>query len=66
MRRRILLVGILMASFAALPHAVPSWADSVSIGVSIGTPPPPPPPVVVAAPPQLVVVPGTPSTTPQS
>lgn len=60
MKRGILLAGILMASFAALAHAVPSWADSVSIGVSIGTPPPPPPPVVVAAPPQLVVVPGSP------
>ena len=44
---------------AGLLGAIPAQADSVNIGINIGSPPPPPP-IVVAAPPQLVVVPGTP------
>jgi hypothetical protein len=53
--------------------AAPAGADSLSIGVNIGTPPPPAPvmvpappvvmapqpPMVLAAPPQIVAVPGT-------
>ncbi len=64
MTRVISLTAILALGVAVNPMALE--ADSLSIGVNIGTPtPPPPPPVVVvppvvAAPPQLVVVPGSP------
>jgi hypothetical protein len=51
---RILAVA---AGVSFLP--APTAADSVNIGINIGTPPPPPP-VVVVAPPQLVVIPGSP------
>lgn len=57
--RRTSLAGVLLAAVAALLPAAAA-ADSVSIGIQLGTPPPPaPPPVVIAAPPRVVVVPGT-------
>jgi hypothetical protein len=52
------VVGAVASSLALMP--MPVRADSVSIGVNIGSPPPPPPAIVYAAPPQLVVVPGSP------
>jgi hypothetical protein len=64
MTRMIALVAILVLGMAVNPMTLE--ADSLSIGVNIGTPtPPPPPPVVVVptvvtAPPQLVAVPGSP------
>ena len=62
MKRVLVFAGIVVAAasdLAVMPFR--AQADSVSIGVNIGSPPPPPPPAyVVAAPPQLVVVPGTP------
>ena len=60
MRRTIVVAALLMASVGGLLSPAPAWADSVSIGVNIGTSPPPSPVVVLPAPPQLVVVPGTP------
>jgi len=62
MKRMLVFAGIIAAATAGLAMmTVPVQADSVSIGVNIGSPPPPPPPAyVVEAPPQLVVVPGTP------
>ena len=59
MMRIVVLAAILVATAEGLLGAIPAQADSLSIGINIGSPPPPPP-VVVAAPPQLVVVPGTP------
>ncbi|MBI3454883.1 MAG: hypothetical protein HY002_03720 [Candidatus Rokubacteria bacterium] len=55
----IVLASIVIAAAAGLLGATPAQADSLSIGINIGSPPPPPP-VVVATPPQLVVIPGTP------
>jgi hypothetical protein len=68
MARAIILGSLLAAAATGLPTGtLPAGADSISIGVNIGSPPPPPvvvtappQPVVVTAPPQLVVVPGTP------
>jgi hypothetical protein len=73
MTRAIILASLIATTAAGLlAGATPARADSISIGVHIGSPPPPPPPpqpvvvtgppppVVVTAPPQLVVVPGTP------
>src|SRR5574341_119096 len=61
MKRVLVLAGFaaLAASILAITP-VPLQADSVSIGVNIGTPPPPPPAIVLPAAPALVVVPGTP------
>ncbi len=61
-KRMLVFAGIVAAATSLLAvMPVPVQADSVSIGLNIGSPPPPPPPAyVVAAPPQLVVVPGTP------
>lgn len=58
MTRVIMLVGVLAVAAWGLLGSMPAHADSLSIGINIGSPPPPP--IVVAAPPQLVVVPGTP------
>ncbi len=61
MKRMLVFASIFAAAtsgLAVMPATV--QADSVSIGVNIGSPPPPPPAIVVAAPPPLVVVPGTP------
>lgn len=55
MKRSGALMGIVMMFLVGLWPAT-GVADSVSIGVTIGTPPP----IVVATPPQLVVVPGMP------
>ena len=61
MKRMLVFAGIVAAATSGLAvMPAPVQADSVSIGVNIGSPPPPPPPMVIAAPPQLVVVPGTP------
>ncbi len=61
MKRVLVFAGIVVAALDLAVMPVPVQADSVSIGVNIGSPPPPPPPaIVMAAPPQLVVVPGTP------
>jgi len=51
---------IVAVSATGLLCVTSAYADSISIGINIGTPPPPPPPVVIAAPPQVVVVPGSP------
>jgi len=59
MKRAIVLAGVLVATAGGLLGAIPARADSINIGIQIGTPPPPPP-IVVAAPPQVVLVPGTP------
>lgn len=62
MKRVLVFAGIVVAAawdLAVMP--LPVQADSISIGVNIGSPPPPQPPaMVLAAPPPLVVVPGTP------
>ncbi len=60
--KRVLVFAVIVVAALGLPvMPAPVQADSVSIGVNIGSPPPPPPPAyVVASPPQLVVVPGTP------
>ena len=59
MKRVFVVASILVAAFSDLAVIpVPVQADSVSIGVNIGSPPPPA--IVYAAPPPLVVVPGTP------
>lgn len=50
---------IALTAVLALAAVSPVAADSINIGISIGSPAPPPPPVVVTAPPQLVGVPGT-------
>jgi hypothetical protein len=58
MKRVLVLAGIIVAAasdLAVMP--VPVQADSVSIGVNIGSPPPV---IVSTAPPPLVVVPGSP------
>jgi len=55
----VVLAAILLATAGGVLCAMPAQADSLSIGINIGSPPSPPP-VVIAAPPQLVVVPGTP------
>lgn len=50
-----------MAALGMAGTLSPAIADSVNIGISIGTPaPPPPPPVVVVPSPEIVVVPGAP------
>src|SRR3989337_2999709 len=54
----IVVASILVAAAAGLLGAIAAQAESINIGINIGSPPPPP--IVVAAPPQLVVVPGTP------
>ena len=61
MKRMLVFAGIVVAAgspVAVMP--VPVQADSLSIGVNIGSPPPPPPMIVSTAPPPLVVVPGSP------
>ena len=62
MKRVLVFASIVVAAASVLAvMPAPVQADSVSIGVNIGSPPPPPPPAyVVEAPPQLVVVPGMP------
>jgi len=60
MTRVTMVALILVGGLGGLLGAMPAYADSLSIGINIGSPPPPPPAIVVAAPPQLVVVPGTP------
>jgi hypothetical protein len=59
---RVVIAAVLLAGAAGavLVGPAPAQADSISIGINIGSTPPPPPPIVVAAPPRLVVVPGTP------
>jgi hypothetical protein len=61
MKRVLVIAGVIAVAatyLAVMPAS--SQADSVSVGVNIGTPPPPPPPLVMAPPPPLVVVPGSP------
>ncbi len=60
MTRVTVVAIVLMGSLGGLLGAMPAHADSLSIGINIGSPPPPPPAVVVAAPPAFVVVPGSP------
>ena len=61
MTRVTVVALVLVGSLGGLLGAMPAHADSLSIGINIGSPPPPPPPaIVVAAPPQFVVVPGSP------
>lgn len=61
MTRVTVVTLVLVGSLGGLLGAMPAHADSLSIGINIGSPPPPPPPaIVVAAPPTLVVVPGSP------
>ena len=61
MTRVTVVTLVLVGSLGGLLGAMPAHADSLSIGINIGSPPPPPPPaIVVAAPPQFVVVPGSP------
>ena len=60
MTRVTMVALILVGGLGGLLGPMPAYADSLSIGINIGSPPPPPPLIVVAAPPQLVVVPGTP------
>jgi len=61
MKRMLVFASIVVAAaltLAVMPVLV--QADSLSIGVNIGSPPPPPPMIVSTAPPPLVVVPGSP------
>ena len=60
MTRVTVVTLVLVGSLGGLLGAMPAHADSLSIGINIGSPPPPPPAIVVAAPPQFVVVPGSP------
>ena len=62
MKRVLVFASIVVAAASVLAvMPAPVQADSVSIGVNIGSPPPPlPTAMVFAAPPPLVVVPGTP------
>lgn len=58
MKRVLVFAGIVVAAGSHLAvMLVPVQADSLSIGINIGSPPPA---MVLAAPPPLVVVPGTP------
>lgn len=59
MKRVLVFTGtVVVAALGLTVIALPVQADSLSIGVNIGTPPPPP--IAMAAPPPMIVVPGTP------